>query len=707
MIKPVLITCSTLLVLSSQILFASEQEILYAYKPLPPGAVHPEGWLLDWAEAARDGITGHLDERSNTFKKGWSGEHFRSPGVKPHGTGWPLEQCAYWLDGLVRLAYILDDDELIHKARSRLDPIVDAVNNGKGESLIHWRPKSALDDGFNNWAHSHMARALVAYHQATGDPRILDALVKVYRDFPLPDMPIDIQFQKVSGAVNVDPMIDTYLASRDPQVLKNLLAYANREPFAGLVENWRTGKAPDGHNVVFYENARVPALLYSLTGNPLHLEATKRLLSAKHKKHELPLGLTSGEEYQSGIGSTRYVETCNVACGGWTFYWLLRIEGDACHGDRMEKIFFNAGPVPLSRDFKLISYYQVPNRTAHVLKPADGVLPEGIPRVCEHVYSTLARGPLCCVGNCNRIVPNYIEHMWMTAHDGSPVAMLYGPCTLKTTIDDVPVRIESVTGYPFEESITMKVRATREVEFPMGLRIPGWCKDPKIAVRGHAVAVAPDEHGFVWLNRKWGPNDTIRLSFPMKPDVVTGRETPIPVITRTLDGSSSYHTRALTKRDDVSSPFAYVTYGPLLFALPLADKTPNEPVEGEKWNYALDLIPVEAQRRIEVHCHEMKRPWNWSLDAPIKLVVDARRFDWAPTMTQPLPPEPVDGGDTTRITLVPYGCTKFHITLFPVTDRMAAAIPGLSEANRAPTPNEPSPEPERGVYFDKKTYGSA
>ena len=325
-----------------------------------------------------------------------------------------------------------------------------------------------------------------------------------------------------------------------------------------------------------------------------------------------------------------------MACGGWTYYWLLRIKGNAQYADRLEDIFFNAGPVPLSRDFELVSYYQVPNRTAHVLKPADNVLPEGIPRVCEHVYSKLARGPLCCVGNCNRIVPNYIEHMWMTAHDGSPVAMVYGPCKMNTTLKGVPVQIESVTEYPFEESITMKVRAVKETEFSIGLRIPKWCDAPSISVKGQAVAVSPDKSGFVWLKRKWGSDDTIRLNFPMKPKVVTGHETPIPVIPYRNRKAASYHQRDLLNQKDVSFPFAYVTYGPLLFSLPITDKTPNEPVEGTPWNYALDVAPSEAQSQIKVVRQEMKRPWDWSLDAPIKLVVDAKQFDWSPT-TEPLP----------------------------------------------------------------------
>jgi hypothetical protein len=75
--------------------------------PLPAGAVRPAGWLNDWARDAASGITGHLDERAEVFKHGYKGYHFEARGVKAPGVGWPVEQCAYWLDGLVRLASIL------------------------------------------------------------------------------------------------------------------------------------------------------------------------------------------------------------------------------------------------------------------------------------------------------------------------------------------------------------------------------------------------------------------------------------------------------------------------------------------------------------------------------------------------------------------------------------------------------------------------
>jgi len=112
---------------------------------LPPGAVGARGWLRDWAADALNGITGHLDEYSNTYGEAWKGHAFEARGVQPDGTGWPLEQCSYWLDGAVRLAWIMQDKALMEKVRHRLDTVVAGVREG-GATLIYWRPKSAVEE---------------------------------------------------------------------------------------------------------------------------------------------------------------------------------------------------------------------------------------------------------------------------------------------------------------------------------------------------------------------------------------------------------------------------------------------------------------------------------------------------------------------------------------------------------------------------------
>jgi uncharacterized protein len=630
--------------------------------PYAPGVVKPEGWLLDWARAAAEGTTGHLDEWSLVYGMGWKGVKFKGINVGPEGTGWPLEQCSYWLDGLVRLAYILDDPVLIKKVHERLDPVVDGALSGS-PSLIHWRPMEQLDNRFDNWAHSHIARAIVAYYQATGDPRILKALVRVYKDYPLPYP--DAHFNAVCGSVNLDPMLETYRLSGEAKILQNALDYASKDGFEALVDDYLSPDLASGHTVVFYENIRVPALLYPWTGNERHLRATQNVLAKAEHDHMLPMGLISGEEHAAGIGSTRNTETCNVAAGPWSLNWLLRITGEGDYGDQLERIFFNAGPSPIARDFQTTCYYQSANRVQegliarHPSSPGKG----------SNSFVPLAHPILCCVGNSNRILPNYIMHMWMRSADGGVAATLYGPSTLSTQVmGGKPVVLECKTNYPFEEEISILIKPSRMVRFPLHLRIPAWCKNPTMQVNGKPASIKTNQRGFVVLNRTWRKGDTVSLRFPMTPSVQQGWETDYPI----KKSYSNYFTKKAARPlarmgQGIHNPWSSVSYGPLLFSLPIKDITPDQMDADAKWNYALDIAPKEAIEKIKVRRTPMRKPWNWPLGGPIVLSVPARQFDWNPTKLQPLPAELIEGGKPCTIELVPYGTTKFHISMFPVT----------------------------------------
>ena len=79
------------------------------YMELPIGAVKPQGWLLDQMQRMAAGMTGHLDEMVPNImgdRNGWLG-----------GDGDKWERGPYWIDGLIPLAYILDDDALKAKAQ--------------------------------------------------------------------------------------------------------------------------------------------------------------------------------------------------------------------------------------------------------------------------------------------------------------------------------------------------------------------------------------------------------------------------------------------------------------------------------------------------------------------------------------------------------------------------------------------------------------
>ncbi len=87
-----------------------------------------------------------------------------------------------------------------------------------------------------------------------------------------------------------------------------------------------------------------------------------------------------------------------------------------------------------------------------------------------------------------------------------------------------------------------------------------------------------------------------------------------------------------------------------------------------KWNYALDLSEKEAATSITVERTPMPTKWDWPLAAPLKLLVNAVSCEWTLTLEKPLPVQSVvKQTPTEKIVLIPYGCTKFRVSMFPVT----------------------------------------
>jgi len=633
-----------------------------AFLPLPPGAVEPAGWLRDWAESARNGITGHLDERHPTFADGWKGTPIQANGAKPDGTGWPLEQSAYWLDGALRLGLVLHDEALVRKIRLRLDPLVEGVNRaGFGTTFIYWK-QGYKPEGFESWAHSQMGRALVALYQGTGDKRVLDALTKVYADYPARMGPIDIGGGWVSGLCNLDPMLETYSYSGDRRILERALQAIGQPDVDREIRRWTEGRLAPGHTDIFYENIRLPAVVYPWTGDPLYLRATEGAFRWLDENEMLPYGVASGEEFGSGVGAFRKTETCDVTSMLLATSWMYRIQGGRDWGDRMERAFFNAGAAPAARDFQTMSYYQSPNRIRADSLPCEQPNcpgPEGNrfhPLGCPTV--------LCCVGAINRIIPNFIIHMWMATRDNGLAATLYGPSVVSARAGaGVPVQVTTTTDYPFGETIRMSVVPREAVAFPLYLRIPGWCGKARVFVNGARASARPNDKGFVRIERTWSAGDQVVLGLPMRPEVIRGYETEFPSANRdyfSFEPAGVFQHRRL--------PWAGVVMGPLLFALPIPDVDPNTPAAGARWKVALDEAPGRSDGGIVAVRGPMPAHWDWPLDAPVALEAPARAFDWNPTDAQALPDGPVEGTASETVRLVPYGCTKFRISMFPVTE---------------------------------------
>lgn len=645
---------------------------------LPPGAVEPAGWLRDWCLAARDGYTGHMDEYDDAFKHAWASDYqMTGEGLFWYKGAWPYEGGGYWFDGLARLGYALHDDALIQMAKRRLYAVADHTN-ANGIFFLWWLDRNNPDDrkavaaaldGWPVWACGLLGRAMVGYYAGSGDKHVLDSLETVYSADP------DCLREITGSMSNLWPAFDTYTWTGNKSIAAALDAMFDqkRAGLTPILNRYRT--APDltpgtevenQHVVAFLENTTPWAVGYLWTGDSGYLEAALGWHDLIERVAMQPYGVPVSDEWYCPTGAFRGSETCDVAGYVWSQAALLAVSGEGHMADRLERAFFNAGPATVSRDFKTHVYFQSPNRFA------DGSpnFPHG-PMAGGGSYRP-KHSPLCCTAALNRIVPYYVTNMWVATYDNGLAATCYGPCKVTAlAADRVPVEITCKTDYPFNETIHMSVQPAKEAAFPLLLHIPAWCKNPELSINGSVVNVQQNAQGFVCVNRSWKPGDTVRLCFPMTALVQTGRDNS------QYGPYTGEHKPTMVKipkeGSTQGSPYATVSYGPLLFSLAIPDtKDSNTPEPSARWAFALDVQNPD----ITVERRAMPSRWDWPLDSPLKLTVNAAAIDWTPAPALPkLPDTPVTKQKeaSEKITLIPYGCTKFRISMFPVTANTEAS----------------------------------
>ncbi|MEI6390793.1 MAG: beta-L-arabinofuranosidase domain-containing protein [Verrucomicrobiota bacterium] len=642
-----------------------------AFLPLPPGAVEPAGWLRDWCLAARDGFTGHLDEYDDEFKRAWAADHkMTGEGLFWYKGGWPYEGGGYWFDGLARLGFALHDEALIKQAQSRLYAVADHMNTN-GLLFLWWLDRNnpgdrkavtAALEGWPLWACGLLGRAMSGFYAGSGDKHILDALEKAYSGDP------DCLRWITGNMSNPWPAFDTFAWTGNRDIANALDAMFKREGAALLPTLKRYRKAPDlkpgttvdnAHVVEFLETTTPWAVGYLWTGDAGYLEAAIGWHDLLERVAMQPYGVPVSDEWYGPTGAFRGSETCDVAGYVWSQISLLFVTGESRMGDRAERAFFNAGPATVSRDFKTHVYFQSPNRFAN-LSPD---FPHG-PRAGGGAYQR-KHGPLCCTAALNRIVPWYVTHMWMATYDNGLAATCYGPCKVTAlAANRVPVVITCKTDYPFNETIEISVQPAREATFPLDFRIPGWCAAPTLGVNGSAVAIDRKPNGFARIKRTWKPGDTVQLRLPMTAILRTGRDAALGA---PYDGVHRVTPVTIPEENSTRGvPYASVSYGPLLFALPIPDTADaNTPDPSARWQFALDV----QEPSLAVERSAMPAKWDWQLAAPLKLRVNAFEMAWNPEPKAPrLPLLPTAKGKSPeRLTLIPYGCTKFRISMFPVT----------------------------------------
>lgn len=611
-----------------------------------PGEVKPTGWLLDVMQAARDGYTAHMDEVDEQFRMAWA-ETTRPRGKDVHWWAnpgsWSAEGGAYWFDGLVRMAFQLDDDALKTMISNRLETVITKTTPDSWGFLWWLRRDNPEDvkalkgDAFLLANSEKLVSTIGAWYEATGDKRAERALRTAFSGAAFEIYkPIGGAYKawQLTGDKGIAELLDKYCVATKNKDRHAVMQERYIQPPPDFLGEslWMKYRhelmfgIPTRHGIGASRGLTKALRLYQWTGDTNFLTTVRAWCKFLDTHCRLPFGQWVMDEEWGWAGPNRATETCTAACENAFRVELLAALGEGTWADDVEESVFNVGPNCTTSDFSLHTYMQQPNR----IKPCDlsdcshgG--DEVAPPWNEHGRYARKHSPLCCTAGLNRIWPDFVQAMWLKVHDGGVAAAMFGPCTFATTLaGNERFAVRETTNYPFEDTIRFTIESAPQAAYPFFIRIPRWSEKYVLTVNGEEIKAVPT-NGFVRLARAWRVGDVVTLQVPMVPRFATIKD------------------MNCCARGEAPKHYGYLKLGPLLFAKCLPMKDVNTPFDA---NVTLPELTADNAVVAEVVRAPMPAHWKWSPDAPpVKLHVNDAQ------------------GKT--MTLVPYGTAKFRISMFP------------------------------------------
>ncbi|MDY3917528.1 MAG: glycoside hydrolase family 127 protein [Candidatus Limivivens sp.] len=623
--------------------------------------IRPRGWLKDQLELQLDGITGSLDEKWGSVGpfSDWIG-----------GTDNSWERPPYWLDGLVPLAFLLEDEKAEAKAEKWVEWTLNSQRENGDFGPSYW--KYEFDDTLF-WPKFVMLKVLISYYEVKQEQRILDFMTRYFRfcltlldtyemsgwdqaregDFAYSiywlyektreEFLLELAEKANAQALDWTDCLETFPFTRPTGFYypwDKVFPEVNRKDLYSVMQYHLT------HIVNVAMGLKKPVMEYKVRGDRRYLEAVFSGLKSLKQYHGQVAGVFAGDEHLSGTNPTQGSELCSVVELMFSLQLIYRQTKDPTIIDLLERVAYNALPGTITEDFRGHQYDQQANQIKVTMEP-------------RRWYNNGERANLfgfepnfgCCLANMHQGWPKFTKNAVFACREGFYFAAYMPIETQWETEDGRNIRIQEITDYPFRGEIQVKLHSDRPGTIPCHFRIPGWCSSFELLRDGEPVPEGVSaKDGYVSVDVWTEPDREAELTLNLAMEVRTEK--------------GWYH-------NGMS-----VAYGPLVFALNIQEewkKLPHGHPEYpdyeirplSPWNYALE----ENSIRVEKKEGSLSRQAFSKENPPVVLKARGHRLSqwqeecnsagdlpWSPVFRMQEPEE---------VELVPYACTKLRISVFP------------------------------------------